>query len=303
MRCLSDELVARAALGALAGDEREAATAHMGECAECRRLVSLVMEPAARTAGELVPGDRLGRYQLGDRLGSGAMGVVFQARDVELEREVAVKVLRDGGEERVRREAVMLARLAHPNVVTVFDVGVSDGTAYVAMELVAGQTLAGVARDEGEVLAMFAGLARGLAAAHRAGLVHRDIKPANILVDADGRARLGDFGLARAELEPLTHASAPPGSPLLSRSGALVGTPAYMAPEQLAGERASEQSDQFAFCVCLFEALHGRRPFEGDTIAELAAAIEAGPAAMRVSRPVEAVLRRGLAHAPGDRFP
>jgi tetratricopeptide (TPR) repeat protein/predicted Ser/Thr protein kinase len=279
---------------------------------------------------ELSRGRALGRYVVLDRLGRGAMGSVYAAYDPELMRRVAVKVLRTGAvarqgheaaRQRLLREAQALARLAHPNVVRVFDVGTDEGRVFLAMELVEGQSLRRwleVPRSWREVVEVLEQAGRGLAAAHALGLVHRDFKPDNVLVAADGRVRVGDFGLVRRfDDSHAEHARAEPEDSLAevgalqTAEGDVLGTPAYMAPEQHAGEEAEPRSDQYAFCVTLFEALHGRRPFgDDDPHARVEAkqqglGIDAGPqgTAGRVPASLRAVVRRGLSPAPADRYP
>ncbi|MFV8754449.1 protein kinase domain-containing protein [Nannocystaceae bacterium ST9] len=286
-------------------------------------------------------GQTISRYLLVDRVGAGGMGVVWAAYDPELDRRVAVKLLRlrrsgaDVEELRTRllREAQAMARLAHPNVIAVHDVGQHEGQVFLAMEFVEGQTLAGWLKSSGarrtwqQVVGMFVQAGRGLAAAHRAGLVHRDFKPDNVLVgDDDGRARVTDFGLARSvEGETLDGESEPPGprsldertrigasSPMLdsplTRTGTMLGTPAYMAPEQFSEGHFDARSDQFSFCVALWEALFQQRPFAGRTVVQLSEAVVAGqisspPSEARVPGFVERALRRGLSVEPGDRWP
>ena len=254
-------------------------------------------------------GARVGRYAVAERLGAGAMGVVHAAHDPELDRRVAVKLMHDAAwSPRLVREAQALARLAHPNVVTVYDIGEHAGRVFIAMELVPGATLASwlAARPRSwrEIVAAFLQAGRGLAAAHAAGYVHRDFKPDNVLVGEDGRARVSDFGLACLETTPPV--AVPPDTPsdAITRTGVLAGTPAYMAPEQLDGAASDARADQFAFCVALFEALHGVRPFAGSTVAELRSAIErrAVQRGKRVPARVQRVLLRGLAADPAARF-
>lgn len=284
---------------------------------------------------------RIGGYVIVEVLGEGAMGTVYLAYDPDLDRRVAVKVLRGGGREgvataRMAREARAMARLAHPNVVAVHEVGESEGRTFVAMELVDGGTLAQWCRDDAlgspgridRVLDLAMQTAQGLAAAHAAGLVHRDLKPANILVGKDGRARIADFGLARPREEtgeptlpgkgerdsPDSRDSRdsrdspdlPDSDPRLTASGALVGTPAYMAPEQFRGE-TDERSDQFGWCVTFFEAVYGIRPFAGSTVVEVLDAIEQE----RLAKPspgahapgwLRRLLVRGLARDPARRW-
>jgi tetratricopeptide (TPR) repeat protein len=227
------------------------------------------------------------------------MGTVFRAYDPELERAVAVKVLHEVDADacvRLRREAQAMARLTHPNVVTVYDVVADDDLVFVAMELVEGQTLRALARGAGwrDVLAACIAAGRGLAAAHAAKLVHRDFKPDNVLCGADGRVAVTDFGLARSlddgEGEPR-----------------LVGTPAYMAPEVYRGEPATPSSDQFSFCATTYELLYGHRAFAADDLHGLRDAILEGhvrepPATTAVSAHVWHVLARGLARDPNARF-
>jgi len=283
-------------------------------------------DPASQDPGSAPLPTRLGRYHVLERLGSGGMGVVFAAYDPDLDRKVAVKLLRvdrPGSDSQLRllREAQALARLSHPNVVQVHDAGTLGDQVFVAMEFVRGHDLrawlTGPPRPQADILRMFVAAGHGLAAAHDAGLVHRDFKPENVLVGADGRARVADFGLARhgPDVAPDAHSNAddadarPPQTALdvsLTATGAVLGTPAYMSPEQHLGQPADARSDQFAFCVALWEALYDQRPFVGDTYVELRTSVLAGtlvppPAGTRVPRRLGELLRRGLATEPGQR--
>jgi tetratricopeptide (TPR) repeat protein len=299
--CLDAESACEYVAGTLSPAARAAADEHLEGCAECRRLLEALVITRSADLPAPVNVPRAGRYLLGERLGAGAMGVVYAARDPELARRVALKLLHPRGplEElraRLLREAQTMARLSHPNVVTIYDVGVADDELYVAMELIEGTTLrawlAERPRPWRVVLGLFLEAGRGLAAAHAAGIVHRDFKPENVLVRADGQAVVTDFGLARAEnavgIEPPADATLD-----LTRSGALVGTPAYMSAEQLRGARADARSDQFAFCVALFEGLAGNRPFAGASLAELAQNVVSGRV-LEPPRRVPAHLRRPL---------
>ncbi len=277
------------------------------------------------------------------------MGVVYSAYDPELDRKLALKVLHPGASSReakatrnrLRREAQALARLTHPNVVTVHDVGTHRGRVFVAMEFVAGKTLRQwlLATDDGRprpvnsVLEVFAAAGRGLAAAHRAGLVHRDFKPENVLLGDDGMVRVVDFGLARRAGDEVVEDSVDNSGTLsmdswdyegftstatrslemsLTGTGRIMGTPAYMAPEQHRGETATPRSDQFAFCVALWEALYGERPFPGRDLPSLSLAVTSGelrdppndgPHAHRVPAHVHRALVQGLSTEPEGRFP
>ncbi|MCH9680691.1 MAG: serine/threonine-protein kinase, partial [Deltaproteobacteria bacterium] len=240
----------------------------------------------------------IGRYAIGEPLGAGGMGVVYRARDPRLERDVAVKVIRSdaASSERARarfvREARAMARVTHPNVVEVYDVGVADGCPYLVMELVEGTTLAGWLaggrRSESEILGRVLAAARGLIAAHDAGLIHRDFKPSNVLIGDDGRVLVSDFGLARSggELEAgpptLSDPSDPavePTSDAITETGMVLGSPVYMAPEQHLdrGVPIDAGVDQYAFAVTLYEALTGKRPFQGSTDLALLLAKRRGP--------------------------
>jgi tetratricopeptide (TPR) repeat protein/predicted Ser/Thr protein kinase len=270
----------------------------------------------------------LGRYVVLGVLGRGGMGIVYAAYDPELDRKVAIKLLQHDtsseAQARLKREARALAKLAHPNVLSVHDVGsvvlAGDGPehdrtrVYIAMELVDGVTLAAWLRAEPRsqraILEMMIQAGRGLAAAHAALIVHRDFKPENVLVGRDGRPRVMDFGLARAEGErtPPEHASGgESGDEHVTATGAFVGTPAYMAPEQFLGLEIDARTDQFAFCIALCEALCGERPFAGDSVHALAMNVIEGirrelPRSPSLPRWLQAVLERGLSRTPANRF-
>jgi tRNA A-37 threonylcarbamoyl transferase component Bud32 len=271
----------------------------------------------------------LGRYSLVTRLGAGAMGVVWAAQDPRLDRRVAIKVVHPKlartpeASARLLREARAMAKLSHRSVVTVHDAGEVDGRLYIAMELVEGTTLGQLLKsraasdldDWKRWLALVTDAGRGLAAAHRMGVLHRDFKPDNVLVDRDGRACVADFGLASLGGDTEAQAKALRDStPLdLTRTGMLLGTPVYMSPQQLRGEPVDERADQFAFCVTAWEALYGSRPFGTElkglaAIAELASTIElSGVTPPPTTSPVPARVReaivRGLAADPEKRWP
>ncbi|HEY6174159.1 MAG TPA: serine/threonine-protein kinase, partial [Kofleriaceae bacterium] len=265
--------------------------------------------PASSPAAEpvrLARGAALGRYVIEELIGAGGMGVVYRARDPDLGRAVAIKQLgrvRSDWQWRARllREAQAMARLAHPNVVTVYDVGLAHDALFVAMEYVEGVTLRrwlAEPRTRHEIIAAFAAAGRGLHAAHVAGLVHRDFKPDNVLMASDGRARVTDFGLARWESAEATDVPGDaPGDRSAARSGltvddAVMGTPGYLAPEQYAGGAVDARTDQFAFTCALYEALHGQRPFVGEPDA-IREAVLAGRA-LAHPRDLPAWLRRIL---------
>jgi serine/threonine protein kinase len=302
---------------------------------EAQRVRATVQDRLFGTTSEPV---RVGRYEIESRLGQGGMGVVYLARDVQLGRKVAVKVLHvsdagtAGGSNRLLREAQSLARLSHPNVVQIFEVGEHDDQVFVAMEFVQGRTLGDLTPGpEGEdsidsILDAFCQAGLGLAAAHESGLIHRDFKPDNAMIGEAGRVRVLDFGLAREEGD-LSLAALAKVSDLdeslddtgvsatdatlkaaITRAGVLVGTPAYISPEQYLGASATPKSDQFAFCVSLWERLYGNRPFGARTLVRLAEAITTG----RISAPsrargvpfsVRRALRRGLRVDPDLRYP
>jgi eukaryotic-like serine/threonine-protein kinase len=284
---------------------------HFADCSECRHLIgelarsSLATPPAA--GATFARGASIGRYVVLDTIGTGAMGVVYAAYDPELDRNIALKLVHDRAREldrraRMLREAQAMARLSHPNVVPVHDVGTVDGQVFIAMELVEGRTvkewLAEQPRSRREILDVFVAAGRGLAAAHAAGVVHRDFKPANVLIGRDGRVRVADFGLARASDETISEHAGPADDEVsLTITGTLVGTPAYMAPELFRGVPAGPASDQFSFCVALYQALSGARRVERTAAAHVARVDRALPRRLRH------VLARGLAVAPDERYP
>jgi predicted Ser/Thr protein kinase len=290
---------------------------HIDSCESCRKAVAALAQgsrphtpPFSELDHQLAPGATIdGRYEVRTELGRGGMGTVYLAHDRTLGRDVALKLHRaSSSAERLQREAVAMAKLAHPNVVNVFEVNTVDDRVYVAMEYVRGTTLRGwlgkSTRNWREIVAMLAATGRGLAAAHAAGLVHRDFKPENVLVGDDGRPRVGDFGLARADHAAIV---ADPESlnTAETMTAGVAGTPAYMAPEQMMGDPVDARCDQFAFCVVAWECLYGKRPFTGLTLAALQLAIEKHelePGDTTVPERVRAVIERGLAYEPSERF-
>lgn len=281
---------------------------------------------------------KIDRYVILERLGSGGVGMVYAAYDPELDRRVALKLLRPqsgfgssssaDARTRLRREAQAMAQLNDPHVITVYDVGDVGDEVYISMELVDGEDLSRWQKRGPhpwrEVVACFAQAARGLAAAHQVGLVHRDFKPSNALMGADGRVRVLDFGLAKlAEATPDEADADADASPALvavgettlrdvhiTMTGSILGTPAYMAPEQHRGGNVDARSDQYGFCVALYEGLYGRRPFEGKDPRELGAAKVRGELELpdtapggRVPAHLRRALARGLSAAPEDRHP
>ncbi len=316
----------------------------------------------------LARGAAIGRYVVLGLVGRGGMGEVYAAYDPELDRKVAVKLLRvkpgngvslTEGRQRTLREAQAIARLSHPNVVVVYDVGTFRDQVFIAMEFVEGNTvtfwLQAQTRSWQEVLRVFRAAGRGLVAAHEKGLVHRDFKPDNVMVGRDGEVRVMDFGLARQmneKSEPAPAGRAPlpvtqsgedleedgmetillngPARPAvtpplgtnlqssssssgmfemqLTRTGAMMGTPAYMAPEQFLGTPTDARSDQFSFCVALYEALYGERPFGGNTMFALTTAVVQGqvrdaPPNSKVPPWLRKVPLRGLRPQADDRYP
>ncbi len=300
------------------------------------------------TGPVLIRGAQVGRYLILDSLGVGGMGEVFSAYDPQLDRRIALKLVKfgpnedaDNAKDRLLREAQALAKLSHPNVVAVYDAGTHGSKVFIAMEYVEGRTmrdwLSGVAERVHtpghwrEALGLMLQAGRGLAAAHAQGMVHRDFKPANVMVSEDGRVRVLDFGLARrfgeAELEPLPPSDDGPISVeqlvdsmdgnsgsrsslrmQLTQTGMVMGTPAYMAPEQFFAGFIDERTDQFSFCVVLYRALFGVRPFVGDTFQELGRAVGQGqlqemPKGSPVPKKIQAALRKGLSVTRDLRHP
>ena len=360
--------------------------AGVGEGADDRAPV-IQWYAAAVSSGELQAGapQRVGRYSLLRRLGRGGMSSVFRAYDPELDRQVALKLVShfdagpSAGPARLVREARAMARISHPNVAAVYDVGMVGDAVYIAMELIEGLTLSNwlkaSPRPWTEILRMYLLAGRGLAAAHEVGLIHRDFKPDNVMVGPEGRPRVLDFGLARPassdddvlllpndeltrepaavppssavlatgeaegatsldelapplgadELTPrppeedavLISGSRSPSGPIsgsfdlrleVTQHGAITGTPAYMAPEQHEGERGGPASDQFAFCVALWEALYRERPYQGRTLFEIADAMVEGrlqppPSHTPVPAWLHRSLERGLETDPRSRHP
>jgi eukaryotic-like serine/threonine-protein kinase len=284
---------------------------------------TITLPDAQNPFDDVVPGSLIGRYVVIGHLGAGGMGSVYAAYDGQLDRRVAVKVLRPnargtGGHVRLLREAQAMARLTHPNVVTVYDVGTYGDDVFIAMEHIDGKTLkAWMAEPHPwrEVLTILKAAGRGLAAAHAAGIIHRDFKPDNVLLGNDGRVLVADFGIARAhgEAAPTSgRPSAPPSSgpsaldAALTETGEMLGTPGYIAPEQAFDSRDDARSDQFGFAVTLYRVLYGQSPFLFSSVSTYLTALDSPPrpppANTRVPAWVHAVITRGLRRDPADRF-
>jgi len=313
--------------------------------------------PETETPPALERGAALGRYVILGLVGRGGMGEVYAAYDPELDRKVAIKVLRASssagvdaveGRGRILREAQALAQLSDPNVVAVYDVGTVDDRVFLAMEFVDGSTLSfwqhAQPRTWREIVTLYAAAGRGLAAAHRRGLVHRDFKPDNAMVGRDGQVRVMDFGLVQLGGGPPVSPSVPQdagsagvpsrrvwvevsdepmatrpvalfsnaraaelSSVQLTHTGASLGTPAYMAPEQFRDEPTDARTDQFSFCVSLYEALYGEPPFQATTVQELAQAVCNGevreaPQGSQAPGWLREILLRGLRPDPRSRW-
>ena len=347
--CLDDDEVLLLLQNGLPAGLRAQVDSHLDSCEACRHLVAVAADPGlvsqrepALTADEinkvnsprvdLARGTTIDRYLVLGLIGAGGMSRVYLAYDPELDRRVALKLLdptqdRESLRSRLVREAKALGKLSHPNVVQVYDVGQYPGGVFVAMELVDGVSFEVWCRQPPrppwqDVLAAYLEAAQGLSAAHQAGLVHRDVKPSNLLRGQDGRVRVADFGLALGaegseRSGPATQEPRPPAylAATLTSTGARVGTPMYMAPEQHQSSRATAASDQYSFCVALYEGLYGVLPFPltsrgsfEELLGELAKAKSAGELAPRPSNSpvpswVHQVLVRGLAVVPRARHP
>ncbi|MEP6859892.1 MAG: protein kinase [Deltaproteobacteria bacterium] len=296
--CPSPDRLLAFAAGQLDTAGLGAVEAHIDACTDCRAALSNFAR------GDVPP--CFGRYRIDTVLGSGGMGIVYRAWDPQLARAIAIKVVRrasddEKGRARLVREAQALARLSHPNVCHVYDVGTEDEEVWVAMELIDGVSLREWPNRE-TLLDVLLGAARGIAAAHEAGLVHRDIKPENVLVTRDARAIVTDFGLARGEdiIDP--NASTLSTDPHLTATGAIAGTPAYIAPEQLTGDPIDARVDQFAFAVMAWELLTGTKPFP-IIIALRVDAVRAGVTPPpTLPKHLAVALSKAMASAPRDRF-
>lgn len=296
-RCPDDNDLTAMIQGHLPPEEVRRIEIHLDSCPDCMELVASLAEISAPPDATPAEPDkqRIGRYEIRGELGAGAQGLVYEGYDPVLQRVVAIKVVRPdrkrrGDEARLLREARLLATIAHPNVLPVYEVGeLPSGSIFLATELLSGGTLRSL-RGTGWQRIVSAALAAGsgLSAVHRAGLVHRDVKPDNFLLHRDGRAVLSDFGLASSD----------------PHQESFVGTPLYLAPELVSGERASARSDQYAFCASLFELLNGAPPFRGKTLREIADACASGSVRCDPAVPerLNRAVLRGLSVDPSLRY-
>ena len=274
----------------------------------------------------LAPNSKLGPYEIKSTLGVGGMGEVYRARDSRLNRDVAIKVLRQDStsgssaasadlRSRFEREARAVAALNHPNIIAVYDFGVESGQQYIVSELLEGESLRSLLPGSPlkakplpvrRLIDIAAQIADGLAAAHAAGIVHRDLKPENIMLTKDGRAKILDFGLARHA--PTTSPAIPPGSDEtfvpptqnLTSAGAVLGTAAYMSPEQALGQETDYRSDQFSFGLILYEMASGKQAFaKPSSIETMAAIVRDEPPAIeeKIPAPLKWIIDRCL-HEP-----
>jgi serine/threonine protein kinase len=277
--------------------------------------------PSSEISQILEPGLGFGRYKIKREIGEGGMGVVYEAHDPKLNRRIAIKLMQinksgsasdtKSAKSRMLREAQAMAMVSHPNLIEVYDVGTYENNVFIAMEYIEGDTLRDWIKtknrktDWPEILKTYVRAARGVAAAHQRKLIHRDFKPENVMRDKDGIIKVMDFGLARANTDPDVT-----GNHLwantLTQSGVIVGTPAYMSPEQILGEKTGPETDQFSFCVALFEALYGYRPFQGKNVMEIAKCVLQGhiqlpPKGHPVPGFILDALLKGLQTSPDER--
>src|SRR5712664_821364 len=320
----------------LAYQEEDGFSTHAPSKLAAELLREQATENSGRVSAAYAKNEAPGRYKVLGELGTGGMGVVYAAYDPELGRKVAIKLVRpeasasssaSEGRARLLREARAMAQLSHPNAIAIYDVGTFGEQVFIAMEYVDGRTLEEwlslKKRPWREVISMFVQAGRGLAAAHAAGIVHRDFKPDNVLVGNDGRVRVLDFGLARAagaadgtnseiadahtSTEKKLSERAGMLSLALTEPGKLMGTPAYMAPEQLRGQLGDARTDQFSFCIALYQGLYGELPFSGETVATLLDQMDQkktklASESVRVPARLRKVLLRGLSPAREDRY-
>lgn len=349
MQCLSDEIVANFVGAKLPPKDIAPIDAHLDSCEDCRTLVAALAGTLSESnsSAPLAPAPKFGRYVVLDVLGQGAMGIVYAAYDPKLDRKIAIKLLHaekdeskkrlgPSRQERFLREAKAMARLVHPNVVTVHDTGTAEDSVFVAMEYVDGlnlrQWLDDSPRDTAAIIDAFKQAGTGLAAAHNAGIVHRDFKPDNVFVASEGAVKVGDFGLvslagaggvASIESEDYriargsgvdtssSNESATGENATLTQTGTLLGTALYMSPEQFNAVSVGPAADQFSFCVAFYEALYGAPPFARgvrSTYSELRTSVLTGAVntpseASNVPVWLRAVVMRGLSQDPGQRYP
>jgi serine/threonine protein kinase len=286
---------------------------------EARHAYQSVHERLFRESVESVPPVRIGRFRLLSKLGEGGMGEVYAAHDDDLDRRVAIKILKAdaprGSTLRMRREGQGMSYVCHPNVARVFEIGVHEGRTFLVMEYIKGHTLrqwCSVAdRSWKDKLQVYLEAARGLAAAHSHGLVHRDFKPSNVLIDTCDHAHVLDFGLVHsggdAQVDSLDNLRREELTRKVTRVGTVMGTPPYMAPEQNLGGPTDARTDQFSFCIALWEALAGEHPFLAPTesrsrLRPFINGLRKVPGGKRVPRRIWKVLQRGLSARPAERW-
>jgi anti-sigma factor RsiW len=321
--CPDENELMKSLHGLLTPNSRAELERHLDQCDRCRSLVATVVRVSVKPEDELASdeeptptslprGTNLGRYVLLDFIGRGGMAMVYAAFDPELDRKVAVKLLRTdlrGAPAELRasllREAQSMAQLTHPHVIAVYDVGTFNDQVFLAMEFIRGRDLRAwlseARRSWTEILEIFLKAGEGLRAAHDSGLVHRDFKPDNVLVGHEGQVRVTDFGLAHRLPPPGGEDSASKTAPPALDRSVLAGTPLYIAPEQWRGEVADARSDQFSFCVSLYEAVYSARPYPGKTSATYGGVVPPPPKGSAVPGWVRRVLVKGLSLKPEDR--